>query len=105
MLHSLGEEIQILKFCLYRKRLKNGYLIDKEIILKKKKLVQSLEVFFEAVGAFCFDFDVSTNRQDAKTEMHLLDLVACFHNYSQSTSMTRTTCFHETLPMCGISIS
>lgn len=81
-IHSLGEEVvQILKLHLNIKFLKNCHLISKGIILKKF-LSRSLEVFFEAVRAFCFDFDVSTNRKNAKIEMKLLDLVVCFHNYS-----------------------
>lgn len=42
---------------------------------------------FEVVRAFCFDFAVPTNNKNDGIPMKFLDLVVCFHNYSQNMLM------------------
>lgn len=80
----------------------------KELSLKKKKkspcgiwkcFLKKLEHF-----VLILMFQLTGKKKNAKVEMKLLGLVACFHNYSQNTSM-KYICFHKVLLMCGISIS
>lgn len=66
--------------------LKHCPLINWEMIFKRILLAR-LEVGFEVVRAFCFDFNVPTNRKNNGIPMKFLDLAVCFHNYSQNMLM------------------